>query len=56
MNPFRRPQSRDPCLQAPKITPQAQPVVVDRDHPRRTSRLFGAKMNYRKSDPRERSR
>jgi hypothetical protein len=56
MNPFRGPQSRDPCLQTPKITPQSHPIGIDRDHPRRTSRLFGAKMNDRKSDPRERSR
>jgi hypothetical protein len=56
MNPFRGPQSRDPRLQAPKITPQSHPVGIDGDHPRRTTRLFGAKMNDHKSDPCECSR
>ena len=56
VNPLWGSQSRDPRLQAPKITTQTHPVGIDSDHPCRASRLFGAKVNDRKSDPRERSR
>lgn len=56
MNSLRGPQSRDPRLQTPKFTSQSHPFGVKRDHPRSTSRLFGAKMNDRKGDPRKRSR